>query len=89
MISVPAATWLRMNEAAEKELAAKASRFLKAEMKRAGVTYAELAKRLEGHGLQEIEASITSKLARGMFAATFMLAVLAALELEGIKIVDI
>ena len=75
--------------ATEKELAAKASRFLKAEMKRAGVTYAELAKRLEGHGLQETEASIISKLARGTFAATFMLAVVAALELEGIKIVDI
>ncbi len=37
--------------ATEKELAGKAARFLKAEMKRAGVTYAELARRLEGHGL--------------------------------------
>ena len=33
--------------ATEKELAGKAARFLKAEMKRAGVTYAELARRLE------------------------------------------
>lgn len=72
--------------ASEKELARKASRFLKAEMKRAGVTYAELARRLEAHGLQETEASITSKLARGTFAATFMLAVLAALELEGVAL---
>ncbi len=62
----------------EKELAGKASRFLKAEMKRADVTYAELARRLEKQGLQETEASITSKLARGTFAATFMLAVVAA-----------
>jgi hypothetical protein len=65
--------------ASEKELAQKASRFLKAEMKRAEVTYAELAKRLKVHGLQETEASITSKLARGTFAATFFLACLAAL----------
>ncbi len=72
--------------ATEKELAGKAARFLKAEMKRAGVTYAELARRLEAHGLQETEASITSKLARGTFAATFMLAVLAALELEGMTL---
>ena len=72
--------------ATEKELAGKASRFLKAEMKRAGVTYAELAKRLEEHGLQETEASITSKLARGTFAATFMLAVVAALEMENIHL---
>ncbi len=75
--------------ATEKELAGKASRFLKAEMKRAGVTYAELAKRLEGHGLQETEASITSKLARGTFAATFLLASLAALELVGMRLEDL
>jgi urease accessory protein UreF len=73
----------------EKELAQKTARFLKAEMKRAGVTYAELAKRLKAHGLQETEASITSKLARGTFAATFLLACLAALELEGIRIEDL
>lgn len=75
--------------ATEKELAGKAARFLKAEMKRAGVTYAELARRLANHGLQETEASITSKLARGTFAATFMLAVLAALELEGMTLGDL
>lgn len=75
--------------ATEKELAGKAARFLKAEMKRAGVTYTELAKRLESHGLQETEASITSKLARGTFAATFMLASLAALEIEGLRLEDI
>ena len=73
----------------EKELAGKAARFLKAEMKRAGVTYAELARRLKDHGLEETEASITSKLARGTFAATFMLAVLAALELEGMSLTDL
>ena len=75
--------------ATEKELASKAARFLKAEMKRAGVTYAELARRLEVHGLVETEASITSKLARGTFAATFLLAVLAALELEGVKLTSL
>ena len=66
----------------EAELATKASRYLKAQMKRAGVTYAELAKRLEAQGLQETEASITSKLARGTFAATFFLACVAALEFD-------
>ena len=75
--------------ASEKELASKASRFLKAEMKRAGVTYSELAKRLKEHGLEETEASITSKLARGTFAATFLLATLAALDLEGVRLGDL
>ncbi len=75
--------------ASEKELAAKTVRFLKAEMKRAGVTYLELAKRLKEHGLEETEASISSKLARGTFAATFLLAVLGALELEGMNLSDL
>jgi urease accessory protein UreF len=75
--------------ATEKELAGKAARFLKAEMKRAGVTYAQLAERLKDHGLAETEASITSKLARGTFAATFFLAVVAALEMEGVQIGDL
>ena len=72
--------------ATEKELAGKAARFLKAEMKRAGMTYAQLAERLKEHGLEETEASITSKLARGTFAATFMLSVMAALEMEGMSL---
>jgi len=73
----------------EKELAGKASRFLKAELKRAGVTYGELARRLEAHGLKETEDSISAKLARGTFAATFFLACLAALEMEGMQLEDL
>jgi urease accessory protein UreF len=70
----------------EKEWAGKASRFIKAELKRAGVSYKELARRLNEHGLQETEDSITSKLGRGTFAVTFFLAVLAVLELEGVTL---
>jgi hypothetical protein len=73
----------------EADWADRARRFLKAELKRASVSYADLAKRLEKHGLAETEASITSKLARGTFAATFFLACLAALELEGIRLEDL
>lgn len=70
----------------EKELADKTRRFLKAELKRAGVTYGELATRLESHGLKETEASIANKLSRGTIAATFLLAALASLEMEGIRL---
>ena len=35
-----------------------ASRFLKAEMKRASVTYAELARRLEKYGLRATKVSM-------------------------------
>jgi hypothetical protein len=74
----------------ERELAERTSRFIKAELKRANVTYAELATKLKAHGLSgETEASIKAKLARGTFAATFLLGVLAALELSGVQLEDL
>ena len=42
----------------ESEIAERVARFLKAEMKRADVTYEELAKRLKDHGLHETRDSI-------------------------------
>ncbi len=74
----------------EAEIAERASRFLKAELKRAGMTYGELAETLKKHGLKdETLDSIKAKLKRGTFAATFFLAVIAALELEGIRLEDL
>jgi hypothetical protein len=73
----------------EREWGAKASRFLKAELKRAGIGYKELADRLNKHGMEETETSITGKLARGTFAVSFFLAVLAVLELEGMQLADL
>ncbi|MBI1779038.1 MAG: hypothetical protein HYR63_27185 [Proteobacteria bacterium] len=74
----------------EAEIGERASRFLKAELKRADVTYEELAKRLKKHGLPtETKDSIKAKLMRGTFAATFLLACLAALELEGVRLEDL
>ena len=63
--------------------------FLKAEIKRADITYEELAKRLEAHGFHESGPSIANKLARGTFAATFFLACLAALEIEALQLADL
>ena len=73
----------------EREWGSKASRFLKAEIKRAGIGYKELAERLNKHGLEETETSITGKLARGTFATTFFLACLVVLELDGIRLDDL
>lgn len=73
----------------EEEWQARASAFLKAKMKEAGVTYVELVRRLKDHGFEETEASITMKLKRGTFAATFLLASLAALEMEGVRLEDL
>ena len=74
----------------EEEIAERVSRYLKAELKRGGLTYAGLAEKLAKHGLKGDTAdSIKSKLARGTFAATFFLASLAALELPGMQLEDI
>jgi hypothetical protein len=74
----------------EAEIAERVSRFIKAELKRSDVTYEELAKRLKKHGLtDETQDSIKAKLKRGTFAATFFLACLAALEMEGVRLEDI
>jgi hypothetical protein len=73
----------------EKEWQTRASAFLKAKMKETGITYAGLVKRLKKHGFAETEASITMKLKRGTFAATFFLACLAALELDGVSLEDL
>jgi hypothetical protein len=67
----------------------RASRFLKAELKRADVTYEELAERLKKHGQNETKASIASKLSRGTFSAVFFLATLAALGLTNIPLEDV
>ena len=73
----------------EAEIGERAARFLKAELKRANVTYDELAERLKDHGLSETRNSIAAKLKRGTFPATFLLAVMAALELQAVNLADV
>jgi hypothetical protein len=73
----------------EEEWGTRASAFLKAKMKEADVTYADLAKKLRKHGLKETEAGITMKLKRGTFSAIFFLACTAALELEQVVLEEI
>jgi hypothetical protein len=79
-----------MNIRSEEEWAERAAMFLKHKLQEAKVTYVELAKRLKRHGFkEETEASVTNKLARGTFPATWFLAVLAALELDGVALEEI
>lgn len=79
-----------MNIKSEDEWAERAAAFLKHKLKDCEVTYAELATRLKKHGFKgETEASITMKLKRGTFAATFFLACIAALELDGVALDEV
>jgi hypothetical protein len=58
---------------------AKAANLLKAELKRKGVTYAQLVERLSGLGISEKEANVANKLSRGKFSAAFLLQCLEAI----------
>lgn len=60
----------------------KAANLLKAELKRKGVTYAQLVERLTAIGISEKEVNVRNKLSRGKFSAAFMLACLTAIETE-------
>ena len=73
----------------EKEWAKRASRYLKAELKRADVKYEELANRLNAKGFVETEASIANKLSRGAFTAMFFLAALSEIGCEIVRLEDV
>ena len=73
----------------EKEWAERAAKHLKVELKRAEVTYDELAERLRDHGFAETKASIANKLARATMTAHFYLASLAALGKDGLRLEEI
>ena len=73
----------------EQEWADKARRLVKAELKRADVTYDDLARRLSESGMPETKASIASKLSRGAFPATFLLATLKAVGCQTVRLEDI
>ncbi|HEV2955935.1 MAG TPA: DUF6471 domain-containing protein [Xanthobacteraceae bacterium] len=73
----------------EKEIAERAARFLKAELKRANVTYEELATAMKKHGVEETKDSVAAKLKRGTFPATFFIAAMVAIGAEVVKLEDI
>jgi hypothetical protein len=72
--------------ATSSDYADKAKRYLKAELKRAGVNYKELAERLSAAGIPETEGSITVKINRGGFPAWFMIAAMEAIGSSAIRL---
>ncbi|MEW4458990.1 DUF6471 domain-containing protein [Roseibium algicola] len=58
---------------------ARAANLLKAELKRNGVTYAQLVDKLAAIGVDEKEANVRNKLSRGKFSAAFLLQCLEAI----------
>jgi hypothetical protein len=74
---------------ADDDLADRASRYLKAQLKLAGITYEELAVRLTKAGTPETKASVASKISRGAFAATFLIASLKAIGTQAMRLEDL
>ena len=70
----------------QSEYESRAASILKAELKRAGVTYGQLAERLQDMGIDEKEANIRNKLARGKFSAAFLIQCMEAIELREIRV---
>lgn len=56
-----------------------AANLLKAELKRKGVTYAQLVEKLAAIGVDEKEVNVRNKLSRGKFTAAFFLQCLSAI----------
>lgn len=61
-------------------------RHIKAELKRADVGYADLAKRMTDMGLSETEGSVTTKINRGTFPAWFYMAAMKAVGTHTVRL---
>lgn len=61
---------------------------LKAELKRKGVTYAQLVGKLAAIGVDEKEVNVRNKLARGKFAASFLVQCLEAIGTQSLRLSD-
>lgn len=68
------------------DYADRAKRYLKAELKRAGVGYKELADKLTDMGLPESEGSITVKINRGAFPAWFLIAAMESIGASSLRL---
>ncbi len=74
--------------AAEDPWALRARRLLKAELKRRGLSYKDLAERLGALGIHETDRNIANKISRGGFTAVFMLQCLRAMGCKTLRLVS-
>jgi hypothetical protein len=74
------------NNALTKEYEEKAKNLLKGELKRKGVTYAELVEKLEVLGVQETERNLANKISRGGFTAAFLVECLEAIGAKDLRL---
>jgi Domain of unknown function (DUF6471) len=74
------------NNPVTREYEERAKNLLKGELKRRGLTYADLAEKLAAIGVHETERNIANKISRGGFTAAFLLQCLVAMRAESVTI---
>ena len=75
-----------MAKANETEWQARAKNLLKAELKRKGVSYAQLVEKLAPLGIEETERNIANKISRGGFTAVFLIQCLEAIGAKEMRL---
>lgn len=64
----------------------RAANLLKSELKRHGVTYAQLVEKLDKIGVEEKEVNVRNKLSRGSFTAAYFLQCLEAIGVRELRL---
>lgn len=70
------------------EYETRAKNLLKGELKRKGITYAQLAEKLATVGVVENERNLNNKISRGGFTAAFLLQCLEAIGISSLRLSD-
>jgi len=70
------------------EYETRAKNLLKGELKRRGVTYAQLAEKLATIGVTENERNLNNKISRGGFTSAFLLQCLEAVGATSLRLSD-
>jgi hypothetical protein len=65
---------------------AKAKNLLRGELKRRGVTYAQLAEKLAAIGVKETDRNLNNKISRGGFTAAFLIQCLEAIGCKTLRL---
>ena len=65
---------------------ARVKNILKAELKRKGIGYRELAEKLTASGIPETERNLANKIARGTFTAAFFVQCLTAIGTSALRL---
>lgn len=69
------------------EYETRAKNLLKGELKRRGITYAQLAEKLAAVGVSENERNLNNKISRGGFTAAFLLQCFEAIGASDLRLV--